>query len=102
MAMLDATVVTIALPAIGRDLGSGLSGLQWTLNGYTLTLAAFILVGGSVGDLWGRRRVFVLGTVAFALTSALCAVAPSVGVLVGARVLQGVAGALLTPGSLAI
>ncbi|MGN6300741.1 MAG: MFS transporter, partial [Angustibacter sp.] len=102
MAMLDATVVTIALPAIGRDLGSGLSGLQWTLNGYTLTLAAFILVGGSVGDLWGRRRVFVLGTVAFALTSALCAVAPSVGVLVSARVLQGVAGALLTPGSLAI
>ncbi len=102
MAMLDATVVTIALPAIGRDLGSGLSGLQWTLNGYTLTLAAFILVGGSVGDLWGRRRVFVLGTATFALTSALCAVAPSVGVLVGARVLQGVAGALLTPGSLAI
>lgn len=102
MAMLDATVVTIALPAIGRDLGSGLSGLQWTLNGYTLTLAAFILVGGSVGDLWGRRRVFVLGTAAFAVTSALCAVAPSVGVLVGARVLQGVAGALLTPGSLAI
>jgi EmrB/QacA subfamily drug resistance transporter len=102
MAMLDATVVTIALPAIGRDLGSGLSGLQWTLNGYTLTLAAFILVGGSVGDLWGRRRVFVLGTVAFAATSTLCAVAPTVGVLVGARVLQGVAGALLTPGSLAI
>ncbi|MGN6610813.1 MAG: MFS transporter [Angustibacter sp.] len=102
MAMLDATVVTIALPAIGRDLGSGLSGLQWTLNGYTLTLAAFILVGGSVGDLWGRRRVFVLGTVSFAVTSALCAVAPSVGVLVAARVLQGVAGALLTPGSLAI
>ncbi|KQX66560.1 MFS transporter [Angustibacter sp. Root456] len=102
MAMLDATVVTIALPAIGRDLGSGLSGLQWTLNGYTLTLAAFILVGGSVGDLWGRRRVFVMGTVAFALTSALCAVAPSVGLLVAARVLQGVAGALLTPGSLAI
>ena len=102
MAMLDATVVTIALPAVGRDLGSGLSGLQWTLNGYTLTLAAFILVGGSFGDLWGRRRMFVLGTTAFAVTSALCAAAPSIGVLVGARVVQGAAGALLTPGSLAI
>jgi EmrB/QacA subfamily drug resistance transporter len=102
MAMLDATVVTIALPAVGRDLRTGLSGLQWTLNGYTLTLAAFILVGGSLGDLWGRRRIFVLGTVAFAATSVLCAAAPSIAVLVGARVLQGVAGALLTPGSLAI
>jgi EmrB/QacA subfamily drug resistance transporter len=102
MAMLDATVATIALPAIGRDLGSGLSGLQWTLNGYTLTLAAFILLGGSLGDLWGRRRVFVAGTVAFAVTSALCAAAPTIEVLVAARVLQGVAGAMLTPGSLAI
>jgi EmrB/QacA subfamily drug resistance transporter len=102
MAMLDATVVTIALPAVGRDLHAGLSGLQWTLNGYTLTLAAFILVGGSFGDLWGRRRVFVAGTVAFALTSVLCALAPTIELLVAARVLQGVAGALLTPGSLAI
>ncbi len=102
IAMLDATVVTIALPTVGRDLHSGLSGLQWTLNGYTLTLAAFILVGGSLGDLWGRRRVFVAGTVAFAATSALCAAAPSIEVLVAARVLQGVAGAMLTPGSLAI
>ncbi len=102
IASLDATVVNIALPAIGRSLGAGLSGLQWTINGYTLTLAAFILLGGSLGDLWGRRRMFVVGTLAFAVTSLLCALAPTVGVLVAARVLQGVAGALLTPGSLAI
>ncbi|WP_426560202.1 MFS transporter [Angustibacter sp. McL0619] len=102
IASLDATVVNIALPTIGRDLGASLAGLQWTLNGYTLTLAAFILLGGSLGDVWGRRRIFQLGTLAFAATSLLCAVAPSVEVLVGARVLQGIAGALLTPGSLAI
>ncbi|GAB3600806.1 MFS transporter [Angustibacter peucedani] len=102
IASLDATVVNIALPAIGRSLDTGLSGLQWTINGYTLTLAAFILLGGSLGDVWGRRRVFVIGTTAFAATSLLCAVAPTIEVLVLARVLQGVAGALLTPGSLAI
>src|SRR4051794_41042755 len=102
IASLDATVVNIALPAIGRSLGATLAGLQWTLSGYTLTLAAFILLGGSLGDVWGRRRVFQLGTLAFAGTSLLCAVAPSVAVLVAARLLQGVAGALLTPGSLAI
>ncbi len=102
IASLDATVVTIALPAIGRSFTTGLSGLQWTINGYTLTLAAFILLGGSLGDVWGRRRVFIIGTAAFAVTSALCAAAPTIEVLVAARVLQGVAGALLTPGSLAI
>src|SRR6478609_1687006 len=91
IASLDATVVNIALPAIGRSLDASLAGLQWTLNGYTLTLAAFILLGGSLGDVWGRRRVFQLGTVAFAATSLLCAVAPTVEVLVAARVLQGVA-----------
>jgi EmrB/QacA subfamily drug resistance transporter len=102
VASLDATVVNIALPAIGRDLQTGMSGLQWTINGYTLTLAAFILLGGSLGDIWGRRRVFVWGTAAFAVTSMLCAFAPTIEVLAGARVLQGVAGAMLTPGSLAI
>src|SRR3954465_3627835 len=102
IASLDATVVNIALPAIGRSLDTTLAGLQWTLNGYTLTLAAFILLGGSLGDVWGRRRVFQLGTLAFAGTSLLCAMAPTIEVLVAARVLQGVAGALLTPGSLAI
>jgi EmrB/QacA subfamily drug resistance transporter len=102
MASLDATVVNIALPAIGRNLDASLAGLQWTLNGYTLTLAAFILLGGSLGDVWGRRRVFLVGAVAFAGASLLCALAPSIELLVVARVVQGMAGALLTPGSLAI
>jgi EmrB/QacA subfamily drug resistance transporter len=102
MAMLDATVVTIALPAIGADLGGGLQTLQWVMNGYTLTLAAFLLLGGSLGDVLGRRRVFVLGALGFAAASLVCALAPSAPLLAGARLLQGLAGALLTPGSLAI
>ncbi|MDV6304198.1 MULTISPECIES: MFS transporter [Rhodococcus] len=102
LAMLDATVVNIALPAIGRDLGSGVTGLQWTLSGYTLTLASLILLGGSLGDRLGRRRVFVWGTVWFAAASVLCGLAPSIEVLVAARLLQGVGAALLTPGSLAL
>ncbi len=102
VAMLDATVVNVALPAIGEDLGSGLDGLQWTVNGYTLTLAAFILLGGSLGDRYGRRRIFVVGVVWFALASLLCGLAPNLTTLVLARALQGVGGALLTPGSLAI
>ncbi|HKE19948.1 MAG TPA: MFS transporter [Kofleriaceae bacterium] len=102
MAMLDATVVNVALPALGHDLGAGLDGLQWTLNGYTLTLASFILLGGSLGDRFGRRRVFVIGTVWFAAASLLCGAAPTIELLVAARALQGVGGALLTPGSLAM
>jgi len=102
MALLDATVVNIALPTLGKDLGSGFAGLQWTVNGYTLSLAALILLGGSLGDRYGRRRVFVVGTVWFAAASVLCAAAPNVALLVAARVLQGVGGALLTPGSLAL
>ncbi|GLX01184.1 MFS transporter [Microtetraspora sp. NBRC 16547] len=102
MAMLDSTVVNVALPALGRDLNAGMSGLQWTVNAYTLTLAALILLGGSLGDRFGRRKVFLIGIVWFALASALCGLAPNVPVLVVARALQGVGGALLTPGSLAI
>ena len=102
MAMLDATVVNVALPRIGADLDADLGGLQWTLNGYTLALASFILLGGSLADRLGRRRIFVVGTIWFASASALCGLAPNVGMLVAARVLQGVGGALLTPGSLAI
>jgi EmrB/QacA subfamily drug resistance transporter len=102
IAFLDATVVNIALPAIGREFDTGLAGLQWTVNGYTLTLASFILLGGSLGDRFGRRRVFVIGVVWFALASLLCGLAPNVETLVAARALQGVGGALLTPGSLAI
>ena len=102
MAFLDATVVNVALPRIGDDLDADLGGLQWTLNGYTLTLASFILLGGSLADRLGRRRIFVFGTIWFALASALCGLAPNIEMLVAARLLQGVGGALLTPGSLAI
>ncbi|GAA4538016.1 MFS transporter [Pseudonocardia xishanensis] len=102
LAMLDGTVVNVALAHIGEDLDAGFSGLQWTVNAYTLGLAALILLGGSLGDRFGRRRVFVVGVVWFAVASAGCALAPDVGTLVAARALQGVGGALLTPGSLAI
>jgi EmrB/QacA subfamily drug resistance transporter len=100
--MIDSTVVNVALPRIGRDLGAGFAGLQWTINAYTLTLAALILLGGALGDHFGRRRVFLIGVIWFALTSAGCGLAPNVGMLIGARALQGVGGALLTPGSLAL
>ncbi len=102
MAFIDATVVNVALPRIGEDLGAGLAGLQWTVNAYTLTLASLILLGGSLGDRFGRKRVFLAGVVWFATASLLCGVAPNIETLVGARALQGVGGALLTPGSLAI
>lgn len=102
MAMLDSTVVNIALPTLQDDLSAPLSGLQWTVNAYTLTLAALILVGGSLGDRLGRRRVFMIGIAWFALASLLCGLAQDVWQLVAARALQGVGGALLTPGSLAL
>jgi EmrB/QacA subfamily drug resistance transporter len=102
MILLEATVVNVSLPAIGRDLGASVAGLQWTLNGYVLTLAALVLVCGSLSDTYGRRRIFILGTVVFVAASALCAAAPTIGLLVGARFVQGIGGALLTPGSLAI
>ena len=102
MAFLDATAVQVALPAIGRELDANLSGLQWTVNSYTLTLAALILLGGSLGDRYGRRRIFLLGVMWFALASLLCGVAQNTGQLVAARALQGIGGALLTPGSLAL
>ncbi len=102
MAALDATVVGIALPAIGRDFHAGIAGLQWVVNAYTLTLAGLLLLGGTLGDSYGRRKVFVIGVVWFAAASLLCGVAPNVEVLIAARALQGVGGALLTPGSLAI
>ena len=102
LAFLDATVVNVALPRIGRDLDADISGLQWTINAYTLTLAALILLGGSLGDRFGRRRVFVVGVVWFALASLACGLAPNVETLAAARAVQGVGGALLTPGSLAI
>jgi MFS family permease len=102
MAGLDATVVNIALPAIGSEFHSGLSTLQWTVNAYTLTLAGFLLLGGSLADHFGRRRIFVVGIVWFAPGSLLCGLAPSSATLIAARAFQGVGAALLTPGSLAI
>ena len=99
---VDATVVNVALPSITDDLGGGLAGQQWVANSYLLTLAALILISGSLADLFGERRIFVLGVVGFGVTSVLCAVAPSIEVLIAARALQGVSGALLTPASLAI
>jgi EmrB/QacA subfamily drug resistance transporter len=102
MAFLDGTVVNVALPDIGRDLDASTSSLQWILNGYLLTLASLILLGGSLGDRYGRRRVFVLGIAVFTGASLLCAIAPTDGALVAARLLQGIGGALLTPGSLAM
>jgi EmrB/QacA subfamily drug resistance transporter len=102
LASVDGTVVGIALPRIGADLHASFAGLQWTVTAYTLTLASFILVGGGLGDRWGRRRLFVLGAVWFTVASLGCALAPSVELLVAGRALQGVGGALLTPASLAI
>ncbi len=102
VAGLDATVVNVALPAIERSLGGGLAGQQWVSNGYLLTLGSLILVGGSLGDVFGERRVFELGVAGFGAASVLCALAPSIGFLVGARALQGVFGALLAPSALAV
>lgn len=102
MALLDSTVVNVALRQVGEDLDASLSDLQWVANGYLLTLAALTLLGGSLGDRFGRRRIFVLGVIGFAATSAACGLAPTAPFLVVARVAQGVAAALLTPGSLAM
>jgi EmrB/QacA subfamily drug resistance transporter len=99
---LDSTVVNVALPPIADDLDAGLAGQQWIVEAYMLTMVSLLLVGGSLGDQFGRRRVFVIGLIAFGATSVLCALAPSDEFLVGARALQGIAGALLVPGSLAI
>lgn len=102
MTMLDGTVVNVALHTIGEDLDASLAQLQWISNGYLLALSSFILLGGSLGDRFGRRRIFVIGTVWFALASLLCGLAPTPETLIAARILQGVGAALLTPGSLAM
>ncbi len=102
MAALDATVVGIALPTVGRDFHVGVDSLQWVVNAYTLTLAGLLLLGGTLGDTHGRRKMFMIGVVWFATASLLCGIAPNAPVLIAARALQGVGGALLTPGSLAI
>src|SRR3954469_6946812 len=102
MAFLDGTAVNVALPSIGRELDAGLADLQWTLSGYTLTLAGLILLGGSLGDRYGRRKVFLIGVGWFAAASLLCGLAQDTGQLVAARAFQGIGGALLAPGSLAL
>jgi EmrB/QacA subfamily drug resistance transporter len=102
VALLDSTAVSIALPAIRADLGGGLESQQWIVNAYLLTLGSLILVGGSLGDVFGERRLFALGAAGFGVVSAGCAVAPTAGALIAARAIQGVFGALLTPASLAV
>ena len=102
VAFLDATVVNVALPTLGRELDTGMAGLQWTVDAYLLTLSALLLLGGSLGDAYGRRKLFVWGLVWFALASAACGLAPTIGVLIAARAIQGAGAALLVPGSLAV
>jgi EmrB/QacA subfamily drug resistance transporter len=99
---IDSSVINVALPAIARDLGGGLSAQQWVSNAYLLSLGSLILIGGSLGDIYGERRVFEIGVAAFGVISIACALAPTIGVLIAARALQGAAGALVTPSSLAI
>ena len=99
---VDSTAINVALPAIAEDLGGGLAGQQWVANAYLLTLSSFLLIGGSLGDVIGERRVFVAGIAGFGVTSLLCALAPTIELLVAARALQGLSGALLTPAALAV
>ncbi len=102
VAFLDSTVVNVALPVLGRELHAGIAGLQWTMDAYLLTLTALLLLGGSLGDALGRRKTFVAGLAWFALASAACGLAPSIGALAVARAVQGAGAALLVPGSLAV
>src|SRR4051812_45819963 len=102
MVILDVSIVNVALPSIKDSLGFSTNGLQWVLNGYTLTFAGFLLLGGRAADLFGRRRMFYAGTLLFSGASLLCAIAPSAGALVAARALQGIGGAILSPATLAI
>jgi MFS family permease len=102
MAFIDGSVVTVALPAIQADLTMSVAGTQWVANAYMLMLGALILVGGSAGDHFGRRRVFALGVAIFTAASVACGLAPNTAALIAARAAQGVGGALLVPGSLAI
>ena len=102
LAGIDATVVNIALPTLGRDLHADLAALQWTVTAYSLTLASLILLGGALGDRYGRRRIFLVGVTWFAGASLLSGLAGTVDLLIAARAFQGIGGALLVPGSLAI
>jgi EmrB/QacA subfamily drug resistance transporter len=100
--LLDGSVTNLALPALSQELGASFSQLQWVVDGYLLSLSALILLGGSLGDIFGRRRMYVIGLIGFGVTSVLCGLAPNAELLIAARVLQGVFGALVVPGGLAI
>ena len=102
VAAIDGTIVNVALPSIERDLGGGLAAQQWISNGYLLTLGSLLLIGGSLGDIYGERRIFSVGLLAFGIFSIACAAAPTIGVLLVARAFQGAAAALLVPSSLAV
>src|SRR6266571_4873754 len=102
VATIDGSIVNVALPSIERDLGGGLPAQQWVSNAYLLALGSLILIGGSLGDIYGERRICAIGVAAFGLLAIACALAPTIGALIAARALQGAAGALLTPSSLAI
>lgn len=102
IALLDGTIVNVALPSIRADLGGGLAGQQWVVNAYLLTLGSLIPIGGSLGDLYGERKIFALGVAGFGAASVLCAAAPTIEALVAARAVQGLTSALLTPASLAL
>src|SRR5437763_11561934 len=102
VAFIDSTVVNVALPHIRADLGGGLAGQQWLTDAYLLTLGALLLMGGSLGDLYGRRRAFTVGLAGFGAASVLCALAPTIGALIAFRAIQGVAGALLVPNTLGL
>lgn len=102
MVFIDSSVVNVALPSLQMELAASVTSVQWVVEVYILFLAALMLVGGSLGDLWGRKRVFAMGIVLFALSSVWCGLAPNVSQLIAARAVQGIGGALLTPGSLAI
>jgi MFS family permease len=102
MAFLDSTVINVALPVLGRELHAGIAGLQWTIDAFLLTLTSLLLLGGSLGDALGRRKMFVAGLVWFTVASMACGLAPSIGALIAARAVQGAGAALLVPGSLAV
>ena len=102
MIMLDNTVVNVALPSIQRDLHVKLSELEWIVTGYALTFAALLITGGKLGDLFGRRRIFVIGIAIFTISSLACGLAPTAGFLIGARAVQGIGAALMNPASLSI
>src|ERR1700749_4974981 len=99
---LDGSVVTLALPKISSDLGASFSQLQWIADGYLLSLSSLILLGGSLGDIFGRKKIYLFGLAGFALTSLLCGLSPHVGFLIGFRIIQGIFGAMVVPGGLAI